>query len=322
MPNNQINAKIVSRNDTKTNWTTNNPKPLKGELCIEFDPSAVSNDYIVRAKVGDGVNYYNDLPYLAGQLTVDGKSITINQDGQITINGFDDAEPGQFPVKKVSNNVESIDWVTIVASDIGAIPSTDKGVAGGVATLDANTGKVPPSQLPSYVDDVVEGYYNTIDGKFYEESTYTTEITAETGKIYISLDTDKSYRWSGSTFVAICDPLALGTTHDDAYYGDLGNTAYLHSQTTHAPENAERNVIVGVQVDSVDLTVDSNRKVNIPIAATSALGVVKSTPSNADNPDNKVAVGNDGTMTINKVTTDKLKNGSDTLVFICGDSSS
>ena len=51
--------------------------------------------------------------------------------------------------------------------------------------------------------DVVEGYYNTSDNKFYEESTYTTEITGEIGKIYIDLSTEKIYRWGGSAFVEI-----------------------------------------------------------------------------------------------------------------------
>lgn len=64
-------------------------------------------------------------------------------------------------------------------------------------------GKVPEQYLPSYVDDVIEGYYNPTDGKFYEESTYQTEIAGERGKIYISLDTDKSYRWSGTVFVEL-----------------------------------------------------------------------------------------------------------------------
>ncbi|HHY71192.1 MAG TPA: hypothetical protein GX519_06025 [Thermoanaerobacterales bacterium] len=72
----------------------------------------------------------------------------------------------------------------------------------GVASLDGS-GKVPASQLPSYVDDVIEGYFNTVDSKFYIEDTYVTEILGETGKIYVSLDTNKLYRWSGSAFIYI-----------------------------------------------------------------------------------------------------------------------
>ena len=77
---------------------------------------------------------------------------------------------------------------------------SQKGSANGVASLD-NTGKVPSSQLPSYVDDVIEGYY--YGGKFYTDSAHTQLITPETGKIYVDINTSKAYRWSGSTYVEI-----------------------------------------------------------------------------------------------------------------------
>lgn len=113
-----------------------------------------------------------------------------------------------------------------------------KGSASGLAELDSN-GKVPSSQLPSFVDDVVEGYLS--GGKFYKESAHTTEISGESGKIYIDLSTEKTYRWSGSAFVVISETLALGETSSTAYRGDRGKTAYDHSQSAHAPSNAEVN---------------------------------------------------------------------------------
>lgn len=120
----------------------------------------------------------------------------------------------------------------ITASGVGAIPSTDKGANGGVAELDSN-GLVPASQLPSYVDDTIEGYlYND---KWYSDSQHTHEITGESGKIYVELATNKTYRWSGSTFVEISASLALGETSSTAYRGDRGKTAYDHSQTTGNP---------------------------------------------------------------------------------------
>jgi hypothetical protein len=127
---------------------------------------------------------------------------------------------------------------TYTASEVGAIATTAKGSASGVAELDAN-GKVPSSQLPSYVDDIVEGYYKESDGKFYKESTYTTEITGESGKIYLSLDTEIPYRWSGSAFVAIPWGLALGETSTTAYRGDRGKTAYDFSQDPYTSNPAE-----------------------------------------------------------------------------------
>ena len=112
-----------------------------------------------------------------------------------------------------------------------------KGSANGLAELDAN-GKVPSSQLPSFVDDIIEGYLS--GGKFYKESAHTTEITGETGKIYIDLATNKTYRWSGSAFVVVSETLALGETSSTAYRGDRGKVAYDHSQSTHARTDATK----------------------------------------------------------------------------------
>ena len=103
-----------------------------------------------------------------------------------------------------------------------------------LASLDSN-GKVPASQLPSYVDDVINGYLH--DGKFYEDDQYTTEISGEDGKIYVDLATNKTYRWSGLAFVEISESLALGETASTAYAGNKGKanadaiTAILDGQS-------------------------------------------------------------------------------------------
>lgn len=121
--------------------------------------------------------------------------------------------------------------VTLTKSDIdlgnvtndAQVKRSEMGVAGGVATLD-DTGKVPTSQLPSYVDDIIEGYYNTKDGKFYENDSTNSNylITGETGKIYVDKITNKTYRWSGTAYVEISASLALGTTSSTAFPGDRG----------------------------------------------------------------------------------------------------
>lgn len=107
----------------------------------------------------------------------------------------------------------------ITIKDDTKILSTEKGVAGGVAELDEN-GFVPSTQLPSYVDDVIEGYF--YNNKFYKEASYTTEITGETGKIYTDVATNLTYRWSGTKFVEISQSLALGETSSTAYAGNKG----------------------------------------------------------------------------------------------------
>lgn len=168
----------------------------------------------------------------------------------------------KVPNTRTINNKPLSANVTLDADDVGAIPSTEKGANNGVAELDEN-GKVPSSQLPSYVDDVIEGYLS--GGKFYKESGHTTEITGESGKIYTDLATNKTYRWSGSAFTEISASLALGETSSTAYRGDRGKIAYDHSQAAHAPSNAERNTVVGVQVNGEDLTPDGSRKVNVEV---------------------------------------------------------
>ena len=120
------------------------------------------------------------------------------------------------PTSESTNPVTSGGVYTALA---GKVDKTSVGVASGVAELDSN-GKVPSAQLPSYVDDVVNGYLH--DGKFYADDQYTTEITGEEGKIYVDLATNKTYRWSGLAFVEISESLALGETSSTAYAGDKG----------------------------------------------------------------------------------------------------
>ena len=124
------------------------------------------------------------------------------------------------------------------AEDVGAIPAAEKGSAGGVAELDAN-GMVPSAQLPSYVDDVLE-----------YASLSVFPVTGESGKIYVALDTNKTYRWSGSAYVEISESLALGETSSTAYRGDRGKAAYDHSQLTSGNPHNVTASDVGARPDT------------------------------------------------------------------------
>ena len=108
--------------------------------------------------------------------------------------------------------------------------------AGSYATLDGS-GKVPSSQLPSYVDDVIEGYYSS--GKFYYNEDKTNEISGETGKIYTDLNSNKTYRWGGSAYVEISASLAIGTTAGTAYDGASGakNASDIENPKTSVSTN-------------------------------------------------------------------------------------
>lgn len=76
-------------------------------------------------------------------------------------------------------------------------------------------------------DDVINGYYNTTDGKFYEDSTYTTEIVGQTGKIYISIDTNIQYRWDNlslpNKFVTISSSIAVDSALSDTSENPVQN---------------------------------------------------------------------------------------------------
>lgn len=89
----------------------------------------------------------------------------------------------------------------------------NKGVANGYVPLNSSA-KIDSTYLPSYVDDVVEGYL--LSNVFYEESSHITVIAASTGKIYIDLTAgqkNKEYRYSGSLYVQITNGL-IATTDD------------------------------------------------------------------------------------------------------------
>ena len=125
----------------------------------------------------------------------------------------------KITVGNKENTFDGTGDITFALADIGAIPTSAKGAVNGVATLGAD-GKIPSTQLPSYVDDVVEGYY--ANGKFFQEASHTTEIVALSDKIYIDLATNKTYRYGGSTYVEITsgDMVALTTEELDEIYAN------------------------------------------------------------------------------------------------------
>ena len=92
-------------------------------------------------------------------------------------------------------------------------------IDGSVDVTRQLSGKIPEANLPSYVDDVLE--YNS-------KSNFPT--SGETGKIYVDISTNLTYRWGGSAYVEISPSLALGETSGTAYRGDYGAIAYAHSQ--------------------------------------------------------------------------------------------
>lgn len=155
--------------------------------------------------------------------------------------------------KTVASITEADGKVGATFQDISILSSqiSDRGTAGNVATLDEN-GHVPASQLPSYVDDVLEG------------TLATFPATGESGKIYVDTATNTSYRWSGSQYTKVASDLSLGETSSTAYRGDYGAAAYAHGITNKGSAftsnlykittNSEGHVTAATAVTSTDIT--------------------------------------------------------------------
>ena len=131
------------------------------------------------------------------------------------------------------------------------VKRSEMGVAGGVATLDQE-GKVPSSQLPSFVDDVIE-----------VDSYDNLPTTGEAGKIYVTKDTNLTYRWSGSRYIEISASLALGETSSTAYAGDKGK-AITDSLNAHLADFNNPHKVDKAQVGlgNVDNTSDKDKPVS------------------------------------------------------------
>lgn len=208
----------------------------EGQLIVVSDTNEMYIDVSNTSRIRIGESLYTKLANIAEGAT---KVEASSTNGKIKINGTDTivyTHPTTTAVTAAAVKVgkDSSGHVVLgnalTASEVGAIATTAKGAANGVAELDS-TGKVPSSQLPSFVDDVLE---------YDKQSSFPT--TGEAGKIYIAQDTNKTYRWSGSAYVEISASLALGETSSTAYRGDRGKTAYDHSQLTSGnPHNVTKS---------------------------------------------------------------------------------
>ena len=143
-------------------------------------------------------------------------SISSNGENDISVSVSDSSHNILTRQLATSNDIRALETKTEDLKN-SKLDASLKGVANGVAELDAN-GKVLTSQLPSFVDDVIEA-----------ENFAALPNEGETGKIYVTLDDNKTYRWSGSTYVEISASLALGETDSTAYRGDRGKVAYDHA---------------------------------------------------------------------------------------------
>jgi hypothetical protein len=144
----------------------------------------------------------------------------------------------------------------------GRVTSGTTLVAADIPSLDASkitTGTIDAARLPSYVDDVIEG-----------ANLAAFPATGETGKIYVALDTNKTYRWSGSAYVYITsgavDSVAGKTgvvtlVKGDVGLGNVDNTADSTKNVSSAATLTTARTINGVSFNgSANITVADSTK--------------------------------------------------------------
>ncbi len=146
-----------------------------------------------------------------------------------------------------------------------------KGQPNGLAELDGN-GKVPASQLPSYVDNVMDAYATyTVsptgvlqDIQLYADAEHETPIVGERDKIYVNVtpgEVSYQFRWSGSQWVHIdSNAIIIGDITGTAYDGGKGKA--MENVVNSMPDN----LLSTFQLDQTDVN-------NITISLT---GVEKS----------------------------------------------
>ena len=154
-----------------------------------------------------------------------GRTIAITGDVTYTSGSFDGSSNVTGTATLAS--VGTAGTYTKVTTDAkGRVTSGTTLAATDIPSLDAakiTSGTIDAARLPSYVDDVIEG-----------ANLAAFPGTGETGKIYVALDTNKTYRWSGSAYVYITsgavDSVAGKTgvvtlDKNDVGLGNVDNTA-------------------------------------------------------------------------------------------------
>lgn len=155
------------------------------------------------------------------------------------------------------------------ANRVSAITAVQTQVDGLTTTLvtkaDLVNGTIPAAQLPSYVDDVLEF-----------EALSNLPTTGESGKIYVTKDTNLTYRWSGTAYIEIAKTVAIGETSSTAYRGDRGKIAYDHASLVTGNPHGTTKADIGL--GKVDNTTDLEKPVSTLTQVELAKKADKETP--------------------------------------------
>lgn len=175
------------------------------------------------------------------------------------------------------------------------VKRSEMGTVNGVATLDEQ-GHVPTSQLPSYVDDVVDVYatYTKDDAgaltdiKVFSDSDKTQPVTGESGKIYIDVENNSQFRWTGTKYAPVGAPTVIGEIAGTAYDGGKGK-AIADKINEHVTKTDNPHGVTKAQVGLGNVDNTSDKLKPISDATREALG------KKVDSVDGKSLTSNDFT---------------------------
>jgi len=168
-----------------TKWTTARTITLSGDVAGSVSMDGTANVSITTTVQPNSVALGTDTTgnYVAG----------ITQGTGITVSGT--AGEGWSPTVAITNVGTAGTYTKVTTNAQGQVTSGTTLAATDIPALDASkitTGIIDAARLPAFVDDVLE---------FANQASFPA--TGESGKIYVALDTNKTYRWSGSVYVYI-----------------------------------------------------------------------------------------------------------------------
>lgn len=340
---NILKTRISHKIDTLQNWESSTLVLLKGELAFVAEDG--------RYKVGDGTKTFSQLQFPGACAMSDNKAPTASDvSGGVGATWVDTTTGKYYICTNIANGTtatwEEIAFAKNYYTKTEIDQKFDETVSGSLENYYNKTevdgllenkvdnlkfttelakkaslgddGKVPASQLPSYVDDVIE-----------VENYASLPPAGESGKIYIDKETNKTYRWGGSAYVEISQSLALGETASTAFAGDRGKA--VEDRVAQLGALANLDTVGSTQIDDGAVTESK--------IATNAVSTDKVVDGAVT--EGKIAAGavSADKIAANAVTNDKIQDGTiqdakivslDTqkltqaegniLVFDCGDS--
>lgn len=306
-----LRMKIKLRRDTTANWELyKDIIPAAGEPCFDLDLGTL--------KIGDGIKTYEQLGVIGGtggvSVSADGESIVLS-DSVFKLAGFDTAETGAQPRKKSDGTLE---WIVPSTDTVEGVQMTIAALQSDVSTLQTDVNDIQEILTPSAGESLLsrlEAMENKMDGT--GEGSVDAKITDKINEFATNITDDgvvNSYQ-ELITYVANHSGEAATMAADIAALQELVGEESVADQIASAISGVEGggggqiNKIESIKLGGSLLDI-VEKSVNIPIATTDSIGVVKGS--------NEITVADDGSLEIGQVSVSKLVQESNVILILDG----